>query len=584
LTDGGDMHNFNPTRSELIQIVLAIALIVVTGLLPDLMGSKYWSLNFQLVNIVIAAAVFQNFLMYDANQISFGQGAIFGLGAYVTAMSVASYDMPWIVAVMIAAVAAAAGGALFALPALRVQGYYLGFVTLSAAMVFPELLFALDRYTNGINGISVAPGHWHDNIAFGISPLSLATAAAACFAIIFHVAIRHSAFGRKIKIAGASPEAAQTLGIRPGLVRSIVFITACVGTGIAGALYTPAIGFVTPAAFHLELSILLFLAVIVGGRGHIIGPLTGIYLLYLLPNVLLVELVDYRLLAYGALALLIMLAMPDGIVGTIQEKMRARVLTNKFRLSPDTFPIPNVTRTEADEIAVSIRGATKLFGAVTAMDQVDLDIERGSIVGLVGGNGSGKTTLLNTITGFSRVTAGNISIRGKNVTGLAPAHIAHLGVGRTFQTPRIFESLTAWENIVVGAECPLGRHHLGTPARLDLIERDLAEIEAETIPHGQRRSMELLRVLLTGADVLLLDEPAAGLSLDERKSLSSLLLRLKHNSGKTILFVEHDLDLVWGVADKIAVMDNGKLVACGLPRDMTRDPAASKLFIRHAHA
>jgi branched-chain amino acid transport system permease protein len=578
------MRDFNLTRPELTQLSLGIVLIVATGLLPDLMGSKYWSLNFQLVNIVVAAAVFQNFLMYDANQISFGQGAIFGLGAYVTAMSVASYGTPWIVAVMIAAVAAAAGGALFALPALRVQGYYLGFVTLSAAMVFPELLFALDRYTNGINGISVAPGHWHDNIVLGISPLSLATAAAACFSLIFHLAIRHSSIGRKIKIAGASPEAAQTLGIRPGLVRSFVFITACIGTGIAGALYAPAIGFVTPAAFHLELSILLFLAVIVGGRGQIIGPLTGVYLLYLLPNVLLVELVDYRLLAYGALALVVMLAMPDGIIGTIQTKLRAKALANKFRLSPDTFPVPNVTRIEAAEIAVSIRGATKMFGAVTAMDQVDLDIERGSIVGLVGGNGSGKTTLLNSITGFSRITTGNIALRGKNVTGLAPVRIAHLGVGRTFQTPRIFESLTAWENIVVGAECPLGQNHLGTQARLGLIERDLAGLGAETIPHGQRRSMELLRVLLTGADVLLLDEPAAGLSLDERKSLSSLLLRLKHNSRKTILFVEHDLDLVWGVADKIAVMDNGKLVACGLPQDITRDPAVSKLFIRHAHA
>jgi branched-chain amino acid transport system permease protein len=565
-------------RSEIRQLVVGIAIVLVSGLAPDLLGSKYWSHNFQLVNIVVAAAVFQNFLMHDANQISFGQGAIFGLGAYLAAMANVSASLPWALAIAVAGGGAALGGLLFALPALRVQGYYLGFLTLSAAAVFPDLLFALDAYTNGINGILVPPGGWRENLAFGVTPLSVASIAVACLAMISHVFARHSPPGRKIRVAGASPEAAQTFGIRPGVFRSAVFVMVSVGTGIAGALYSPIIGFVTPAAFHLELSILLFLAVIVGGRGQIIGPLTGIYLLYLLPNVLLVHLADYRLLAYGALALLVMLAMPDGIVGSMLKRGGRRALAGQVALDPGRFPVPAAhVSSEKAAPAISIRGVTKTFGAVVAMDGINLDVARGTIVGLIGGNGSGKTTLLNAV-------SGEVIVRGRNVVRVPPATIARLGVGRTFQTPRIFASLTAWENILIGSECPLGPHDAAASRWLEQSERALSNADTETIPHGLRRTMEVLRVMLTGADILLLDEPAAGLSQEERTALSALLLRLRDESNKTILLVEHDLDLVWKIADNIAVMDAGKLVAFGTPQELMRNPVARKLFVRSLDA
>jgi branched-chain amino acid transport system permease protein len=575
-------------RTETVQLLIGATVIVLTGIVPDLLGQEYWSHSFRLVNILIAAAVFQNLLMHDANQISFGQGAIFGVGAYVAAMSMQFLGLPWIAAAAIAACAAGLTGLLFAIPALRVQGYYLGFVTLSAAMVFPELLYALDKYTNGINGIASPPGAWTKPVLLGVTPLSLASAGIACLAMLFHVALRHSAYGRKIRVAGASPEAAQTLGIRPGLVRAAVFILTAVGTGIAGALYAPIVGFVTPAAFHLEFSILLFLAVIVGGKGQMLGPVAGIFLLYLLPNVLLVNLIDYRLLAYGLLALVVMLAFPDGLIGTFERRLRAQRAIAGAELRPSEFPVADHTQdseTPGDRGAeVSVRGATKSFGAVRALDHVDLDIARGTIVGIVGGNGSGKTTLLNTITGFNRLSDGTVKIRDTDVSGLSPARIAHLGAGRTFQTPRIFDTLTAFENVLIGAECPLVRHPAAPSPTLARMREVLAEAGTATIPHGQRRSMELLRVLLTGADLLLLDEPAAGLSTDERHELSALLVRLRDSGGKTIVLVEHDLALVWRIADVIAVMESGQIIAQGPPDELMRDPRVSKLFVASAHA
>lgn len=567
-------------RAERLQAGIALVCILATGLIPDLAGSDYWSYSFQLANLLIVAAVLQGMLMDDANQISFGQGAIYGVGAYVSALAMTRLGLPLPLAVICAAAGAGVAGLLYAIPALRVQGYYLGFVTLSLAMVFPELLFALDSITNGINGISTPAGAWKQPLILGLSPLSLFTTGLACAAVIGHVALRHSVFGRRIRVAGASPESAQTLGIRPGLVRSAVFVVASACTGAAGALYPPIVGFVSPAAFHLELSILLFLAVVVGGRGQMLGPIAGIYLLYLLPNVLLVNLIDYRLLAYGVVALGVMLVMPDGLVGSIGQWLRRRQTADEARLSPDDLPVPAAMAGDrAAGPEISIRGGSKTFGAVVALDQVDLDIERGRIIGLVGANGSGKTSLINAITGFSKLSRGSISVRGRAIATMSPAAIARLGIGRTFQTPRIFDHLTAWENIQIGAEArlrPLGHMPAGL---LDGLRRRLATAGTQTIPHGQRRSIELLRAVLTGADVLLLDEPAAGLSQEERAQFATLLRRLRDEAGKTILLVEHDLDLVWRIADQIVVMDRGRIVANGAPAAVAGDPAVAGLFV-----
>ncbi len=572
-------------RAENLQAGAALVLILATGLIPDLAGSDYWSYSFQFANLLIVAAVLQSVLMHDADQISFGQGAIFGVGAYVSALAMTKLGLPLPLAVVCAAGGAGLAGLLYAIPALRVQGYYLGFVTLSLAAVFPELLFALDAYTNGINGISTPAGAWKQPLVLGLSPLSLFTTAMACAAVTGHVLLQRSVVGRKIRVAGASPESAQTLGIRPGLVRSAVFVVTSACTGAAGALYPPIVGFVSPAAFHLELSILLFLAVVVGGRGQILGPVAGIYLLYLLPNVLLVDLIDYRLLAYGLVALGVMLLMPDGLVGTVGQWLRKRRAAATAHLSPDELPIPAARqRPAATGPEISIRGGTKTFGAVVALDQVDLDIERGAIIGLVGANGSGKTSLINAITGFNKLSGGSIAIRGRAADRMSPAGIARLGIGRTFQTPRIFDHLTAWENIQIGAEArlrPLAAMPQGPLARL----RDrLAGSDVRTIPHGQRRSIEVLRAVLTGAEVLLLDEPAAGLSPEERQQLATLLLRLRDEAGKTILLVEHDLDLVWRIADRIVVMERGRIVAQGAPDAVADDPAVRQLFAVSAHA
>jgi branched-chain amino acid transport system permease protein len=542
------------------------------------------------VNLFIAVAVFQNLLMHDAGQSSFGQGAIFGVAAYGAAIATHSAGLPYGVAVMIGLAAAVAAGFLYALPALRVQGYYLGFVTLSAATVFPEMLVAFNRVTNGVNGITLDFASWHARSVLGLSPVTLLVCLLACAALAAHVGLRRTVLGRRLHVAAISPEAAQSLGVSPGLMRFLAFVLVAAGTGIAGALYAPVVGFISPVAFHLDISVLFFLAVIVGGRGQILGPVVGVWVLYLLPNILLAELNQYRLLAYGVVALLVMLALPDGIVGSYERwRRQRRSVEPELQLGLEALlesargraaPADGVAA-QPGGWAIELQQGRKAYGAVAALDGVDFRVRRGQIHGLVGANGSGKTTLLNMLSGFQRLDAGSLRVAGTEVSRMAAHRIVGLGLGRTFQQPRIFGAWDLWANVQVGLDA---RRAAAGPAAAGGLHQALAGRAVDLVPHGQRRLVELMRVVLTGADIVLLDEPAAGLSPQERTQFRSLLLRLRDELGTTIVLVEHDLDLVWGIADTITVLETGKVVANGSKAEIDTHPAVRKLFIQPDHA
>jgi branched-chain amino acid transport system permease protein len=553
--------------------------------LPALGGNLYWSHTFHLVNLYVTVAVLQNMLLADAGQVSFGQGAVFGAAAYTVGIAATMHGAGLALAAAAGVASALALGALFALPALRVQGYYLGFVTLSVATVFPELLVAFSDHTNGVNGITLRLPQLHAPLAWGVSPLSLLVIVLAGGALAGHAALRRTALGRQMRVAAASPEAALTLGFSPGHVRSAAFVITALGSGVAGLLYVPVVEFLSPSAFHVELSIFFFFSVIVGGTGRLLGPVLGVWILYLVPNVLMVDLVNYRLIGYGVVALGIMLLFPDGLVGSVQNWLRrrgtapggARVgveailgLTSK----PGAGPAP-----AARAPAVILKEASKTYGEVVALGRVDLAVARGSIHGLVGPNGSGKTTLLNVISGLARVDSGRVVVLGEDTTRAPAYRTARLGVGRTFQTPRVFDELSIWENLVIGADS--GRR----PGRAERLLRGLGAVEAgwraerpDHLPHAQRRLLEVLRVVATDRDVLLLDEPAAGLSPEERRDFARLLRHLRDALGKTVVLVEHDLDLVWRVADRITVLEAGSVIAEGAPHAIVGDPRVRALF------
>jgi len=214
-----------------------------------------------------------------------------------------------------------------------------------------------------------------------------------------------------------------------------------------------------------------------------------------------------------------------------------------------------------------------------ALDGVDMVVRPGEIHGLVGANGSGKTSLLNVLNGFSRLNSGSYSFNGRDVTRVSADQIARLGLGRTFQTPRIFQSLSVWDNIRVGLDArdtALAPEFAGLAHSL---EADFANDSPALLSHGQRRLVEVVRVVFKESSILLFDEPAAGLSPQERAEFADLVQLLSRTLGKAVILVEHDLDLVWGIADRITVLETGHVVASGEPAVLAKDPAVQHLFV-----
>lgn len=563
---------------------LGALLIVASVVVPVLLGSSYWLHILLLVNLYVVVAICQNLLLADAGQVSFGQGAVFGVAAYTVGIVSGLNGQPLWLGLLAGLAAGIALGLLFALPALRVKGFYLGFVTIAAATVMPEMLNAFSEVTNGINGISLRVRWLQQPWLLGFSPLALAIMALSVSALFAHGFLRRTAVGRRMRVAAVSPETALTLGYRPGVVRSLAFLIAAVGTSLAGVLYGPLLGFLSPDAFHVDLSIFFFFAVIVGGSGRLMGPLVGTAILYLVPNVLLVDLVEYRLLGYGVTALLIMLLFPDGVVGTIAKWIRLRSASaGPASLSSQPLLEMRAGRERTGPApgsgpAVKVAGARRRYGQVVALDGVDLEVPRGTIHGLVGPNGSGKTSLLNVLSGLSRLDEGTVSLFGAKADALPASDIARLGSARTFQTPRIFEDLTVRENLQLGLDVTLGPKDGSLLAAFETIGKPLADSSPDELPHAQRRMLELLRCVAAGPRLLFLDEPAAGLSGEERGRFAQLLRRLRDELDLTVVLVEHDLALVWKLADEITVLDAGRVVESGVPDRVVNNPAVQKLF------
>jgi ABC-type branched-subunit amino acid transport system ATPase component/ABC-type branched-subunit amino acid transport system permease subunit len=573
-------------------------LVVAAGLaLPALTGNTYYLYLACSIGLLTIVSAGLNVLAGFTGQISLGHAGFYALGAYAAALAATRLSAPRWAAVVAAVLVAAPVGAAVAAAALRVSGPYLAMVTIAFGIIVEHVLVEWVSVTGGPGGIfnipklSVGGSYW----------LIAATAAAALW---LTANLRRSAWGRAMLAVKSSEVASESLGLSAYLVRIVAFTISAALAGLAGALFAFLNGYISPDSFTLQTSIVFLLALLFGGLGRLAGPLAGSVALTVLPE-LLAGLADYRLILYGALLLISIYWLPAGVVGAIAGRARLRraPVEAAAEAPPELGSVaagiasPGPPEPERATL-LGVEGIGVSFGGVVALADVTLSVPSRGIVAVIGPNGAGKTTLLNLITGYYRPASGDVRLAGEAITGLPPYAIARRGIARTFQTAQPFDDLTVVENVMVGVAGArlgsLGGALLGLPGarrREDELRRRAqtwlevlglaprAEESAAALSAGLRRSLEIARALATQPRLLLLDEPAAGLSQTEIEALDRRLTGLRNQDGPAIVLVEHHMELVMAISDRISVLDYGRVIAAGSPPAVREDPAVIEAYL-----
>ena len=549
-------------------------LLILLGIFGVIFSpNTYWLYILGMAGIFSMVGYGLALLIGIAGQISIGHAAFFAIGAYTEAILTTKYGFSFWQTLPIGILLAFALGLILAAPALRVKGPYLAMVTIAFGLILENIIIEAEPITGGFNGISdidkpslfglVFDIRWHVGLIVLIAVLT-------GFVYSF---LTKSRFSKSLKASSDAEAAAIAIGINPVQIRSFAFAISAGITGLAGALFAPMVGFISPENFNLFQSILFLLLTILGGVGTLTGPVIGAIIIAGLPEVLS-GLAEYRILVFGILLVLILWIRPNGIASLYEAKAGSK---NPKKLIGNGN-IDQWLKAGLRKGLLNIEDLSIRFGGVKAVSNVSFSIESGKIVGLIGPNGAGKTTLLNLISGFYQAGSGRVSRLDENLSSHPTYQQAGLGIARTFQATQLFGSLTVYENLYIAL--PKGVDHdfiifelvnlVGYKQELDCYASDLAFVD--------RRLVEIARALACNPDLILLDEPAAGLSAKEKDELSQLLGYLA-GLGIRILLVEHDVRLVMGTCDEIVVLDSGHVIAQGAPEKVREMPQVIEAYL-----
>ncbi len=592
--------------------------------LPNFLPNDYYLRLAVMSGLFIMLASAHNILM-KVGQLSLGPVAFYGLGAYVSAILTVRHNFPFIVAFLLAGLAAAAVGWAIGRLTLKLRMAYFVLATIGFAEFFRLIAINWTEMTNGPMGITAvpAPASWF----VGYRPFYYFVLLLVALVIFALYRLENSTIGRAMQAIRENETLGRSVGIDSYRYMMLAAVLSSFIMGLAGSFYAHFFQFVGPELLSWDLTITIVIMVIAGGRNTLAGPVVGAILFTIIPELLRTADV-WRMAIYGALLVFLMLFMPDGILSALTAiYRRLQILIKPWlenwssnlrkRPSPGAQPelennlpadmqarevetAPELVPTRVSQKTAKLESSHKpagkeileindvcvQFGGLRAVDHVSFKVSEGEILAIIGPNGAGKTTLLNAITRLGPITSGTVILKGDSLNTLQAHDVARKGVVRTFQHTSLFPTVSTHRNLMLAHNLlePSGilPNLLRTPQYThsenacrdrakDILNflklNHQANNQANSLPYGNQRLLELGIAMMTNPSILLLDEPAAGMNSTEVEMLMDLILRIR-DQGVTIILVEHDMKLVMGISERILVLNYGRQIAMGCPEEI----------------
>ncbi|MEO6017297.1 MAG: branched-chain amino acid ABC transporter ATP-binding protein/permease [Polaromonas sp.] len=584
-------------KTGLLALVLAVPLMALAPV-PD-----FWITQLNTIGLYSLTCLGLVLLTGVGGLTSFGQAAFVGIGAYTTAWFTLNTGMsPWLT-LFIGLAITAASALVIGFITLRMSGHYLPLATIAWGLSLYYLmgnLEALGKY-DGLLGLrSLSLFGFDIGTGRGFFVLTWAIVLALAVALLH---LLDSRTGRAIRALKGGSQMAESMGINTFRFKVTIFVIAALYASVSGWLFAHFQRTVNPSAFGLKMGIEYLFMTVIGGVGHVWGALMGSALTKLLDDqlqVLLPRLIgtsgSYEVIVFGIALVLVLKYLPEGLWEFVERRLPRRQRVQDWADAPALAARP---KPATGELVLDVQAVRKAFGGLVAVNDISFQIHAGQVVGLIGPNGAGKSTTFNLITGVLSLTSGAVRFRGEVISGRPARSIAQTGMARTFQHVKMIPDMTVLENVALGAHVRGRKGVLSAMARLDRAEERALFKEAQrqlerigmgahlhelagNLAMGPQRLLEIARALCADPALLLLDEPAAGLRHKEKQALAGVLRQLQRE-GMSILLVEHDMDLVMDVCDKLVVMEFGTHLMEGTPAEVQASPAVRAAYLGTEH-